>query len=142
MDSASAAANAQQEQPDPMEKTPYEMIGGEAGVRKLVERFYDLMESDSGASSVRAMHAEDLSPMRKILFEYLSGAFGGPPLYMQRPDAKCVMSAHAHLAISASEVEQWMKCMRGALEESELSAGAKRLFEEGFLRMADAMRNR
>ena len=142
MDSATAPASTKQDQPDQMENTPYEMIGGEAGIRKLVERFYDIMEADTGASGVRAMHAADLTPMRRTLFEYLSGAFGGPPVYMQRPDAKCIMSAHAHFAIGESEIEQWMMCMRGALDQSELSADAKRLFEQGFQRMADAMKNR
>jgi hemoglobin len=88
------------------------------------------------------MHAADLSPMRNLLFEYLSGAFGGPPLYMRRPDAKCIMSAHAHFAIGADEVDQWMMCMCGALEELELSAETRRLFEDGFRRMANGMKNR
>jgi hemoglobin len=126
----------------PTEQTPYEMIGGEAGVRKLVERFYDIMDSNPDAAGVRAMHAADLAPMRDTLFEYLSGAFGGPPLYMRRPNAKCIMSAHAHFAIGASEVEQWMLCMRGALDVMDMPATTKRLFEDGFLRMADAMHNR
>ncbi|HHI76343.1 MAG TPA: globin, partial [Gammaproteobacteria bacterium] len=28
-----------------MNQTPYETIGGEAGVRELVDRFYDYMDS-------------------------------------------------------------------------------------------------
>ncbi len=87
------------------------------------------------------MHATDLAPMRKTLFEYLSGAFGGPPLYMRRADAKCIMSARARFAIGTSEIDQWMMCMRGALEEAEFSGATWSLFEEGFQRMADAMRN-
>ncbi len=142
MDGASQSIGEHEKQSDQLRKTPYEMIGSEAGVRKLVERFYDIMDSDPGASGVRAMHAADLAPMRKTLFEYLSGAFGGPPLYMRRADAKCIMSAHAHFAIGTSEIDQWMMCMRGALEEAEFSSATRSLFEEGFQRMADAMRNR
>jgi len=142
MDGVSRSATEHTEKPDQIEKTPYEMIGGEAGVRRLVERFYDIMDSDPAAANVRAMHAADLSPMRQTLFEYLSGTFGGPALYMSRPDAKCIMSAHAHFAIGTAEVEQWMMCMRGAIETMELPAASRKLFEEGFFRMADAMRNR
>lgn len=141
MDGVSVSATKHTERPDQIEKTPYEMIGGEVGVRRLVERFYDIMDTNPAAAKVRAMHAADLAPMRKTLFEYLSGAFGGPPLYMSRPDAKCIMSAHAHLAIGAAERDQWMMCMRGAIESMDFPAATRRLFEEGFFRMADAMIN-
>ena len=129
------------ERPAQTEKTPYELIGGDAGVRRLVERFYEIMDADSSAATVRAMHAADLAPMRQILFEFLSGAFGGPSLYMSRPDAKCIMSAHAHLEIREAERDQWMMCMRGAIESMELPDATARLFEEGFFRMANAMVN-
>jgi hemoglobin len=141
MDGASQSATKHTERSDQVEKSPYEMIGGEAGVRRLVERFYEIMDSSPAAAKVRAMHATDLAPMRKTLFEYLSGAFGGPPLYMSRPDAKCIMSAHAHFAIGVAERDQWMMCMRGAIESMDLPTASRRLFEEGFFRMADAMIN-
>lgn len=129
------------EKTDQVTKTPYEMIGGEVGVRRLVERFYEIMDADPAAANVRAMHAEDLSPMRQLLFEFLSGAFGGPPLYMRRPDAKCIMSAHAHFKIGTAERDQWMMCMRGAIESMDLPDATNRFFEDGFFRMVDAMVN-
>jgi hemoglobin len=119
--------------------TPYEIIGGEAGVRKLVERFYDLMDSIPEAADVRAMHAADLGPMRQLLFEFLSGAFGGPSLYMRRPDAKCMFSAHAPFRIGAKERDQWMLCMRGALQSLELDENIRGTFEQEFFKMADAL---
>src|SRR4051794_8254440 len=67
------------------ELTPYEQIGGEATVRRLADRFYGIMESDPGAARIRAMHGQDLAPIRKLLFEFLSGWLGGPALYFQRP---------------------------------------------------------
>lgn len=141
MEGASVSDANRDGKPDQVEKTPYESIGGEAGVRRLVERFYEIMDSDPAAANVRAMHTADLSPMRQTLFEFLSGAFGGPPLYMSRPDAKCIMSAHAHFKIGEAERDQWMMCMRGAIESMELPAATCRFFEEGFFRMADAMVN-
>ncbi len=141
MQAASVSDADRTEKPNQVKKTPYEMIGGEGGVRRLVERFYEIMDADPAAANVRAMHAEDLSPMRQLLFEFLSGAFGGPPLYMRRPDAKCIMSAHAHFKIGATERDQWMMCMQGAIESMELPDATRRFFEDGFFRMADAMVN-
>lgn len=141
MDGARVSDANRAEGPDRVEKSPYELIGGEAGVRRLVERFYEIMDADPAAAKVRAMHAADLAPMRQTLFEFLSGALGGPPLYMSRPDAKCIMSAHAHFKIGAAERNQWMMCMRGAIESMDLPAATCRFFEDGFFRMANAMVN-
>ena len=43
--------------PDFSIKTPYELMGGEAGVRRLVDRFYDLMDTAPEAATIRALHA-------------------------------------------------------------------------------------
>ena len=44
--------------------TPYDLIGGEAVVRRLADRFYEIMDTDPGARRIRAMHGEDLGPIR------------------------------------------------------------------------------
>lgn len=80
-------------------QSPYEMIGGEVAVRRIVDRFYDIMDSAPEAARIRAMHAHDLAPIRERLYEFLSGWLGGPPLYFQRPDHKCIVSAHRAFAI-------------------------------------------
>jgi len=56
----------------------YEALGGEAKVRELAYRFYDVMDETPEAASIRAMHREDLSEIKELLFEFLSGWFGGP----------------------------------------------------------------
>ncbi len=124
------------------EKTPYEMLGGEATVRRIVDRFYDIMDSAPEAARIRAMHAADLSPMRERLFEFLSGWLGGPPLYFQRPDQKCIVSAHRSFSIGEAERDAWMMCMRRAMEDCDVPADVRTLLDPAFLRMADAFRNR
>lgn len=126
----------------PREDTPYDMIGGEATVRRIVDRFYDLMDSTPEAARIRAMHAADLSPMRERLFEFLSGWLGGPPLYYQRPDPKCIVSAHRSLSIGGAERDAWMTCMRQAMEDCGVPADVRTLLDPALLRMADAFRNR
>ena len=40
--------------------TPYDLLGGEDGIRRLVDRFYDLMDTAPEAATVRALHATSL----------------------------------------------------------------------------------
>ena len=122
--------------------SPYEMVGGASGVRRIVERFYDIMDSAPEAARIRAMHAADLSPMRERLFEFLSGWLGGPPLYFKRPDHKCIVSAHRPFAIGEAERDEWMMCMRRALEDCDVAKDVRELLDKPFLRMAEAFRNR
>ena len=65
------------------ETSLYELIGGETGLRFLVDRFYDVMNSSPEAAKVRAIHPGDLSLSRDKLFMFLSGWSGGPALYVQ-----------------------------------------------------------
>jgi hemoglobin len=125
-----------------VEQTPYAMMGGAATVRQVVNRFYDIMDSDPEAARVRAMHANDLSEMRERLFEFLSGWLGGPPLYFQRPDRKCIVSAHRPFAIGERERDEWMMCIRRAMEDCGVPAEVRTLLDKPLLRMCEAFRNR
>ena len=111
-------------------------------VRNIVDRFYDIMDSTPEAASIRAMHADDLSSMRQRLFEFLSGWLGGPPLYFQRPDHKCIVSAHRPFPIGESERDQWMMCMRRSLKDNDVPIEIRKILDAAFVRMADAFRNR
>jgi len=53
--------------------TPFERIGGTEILRRIVDRFYDLMDSDPDYADLRAMHATDLGPMRDSLTGFLTG---------------------------------------------------------------------
>ena len=44
--------------------TPFEWIGGEAQVKALIERFYDLMELEPQYAALRAAHGSTLADAR------------------------------------------------------------------------------
>ena len=121
--------------------TPYELIGGEPMVRRLADRFYEIMDTDPAAARIRAMHAADLTPIRQLLFEFLSGWLGGPPIYFQRSEHRCIMSAHRPYAIGEAERDEWMMCMRRAMDECGLKGEIRAVMDRAFLRMADHFRN-
>jgi hemoglobin len=143
MDQDDAMTTAEQtSEAPPIETTFYELAGGEAMVRRLADRFYEIMDTDPGAAGIRAMHGEDLMPIRQLLFEFLSGWLGGPTLYFDRPEHRCIMSAHRPFAIGEAERDAWMTCMRKAMFDCELPAELQVLFDQAFLRMATAFSNR
>ena len=61
-----------------MRKSPYQLIGGEAGVEQLVKTFYDIVESDPMGESLMAMHnrGHGIAHAREAQFEFLSGFLG------------------------------------------------------------------
>ncbi|HCI14118.1 MAG: globin [Gallionellales bacterium GWA2_60_142] len=122
--------------------THYERIGGEAGVRALVHRFYELMDELPEAYGIRKMHAESLDGASDKLFKYLSGWMGGPQLFVQEFGEPFLRRRHFPFAIGESEREQWMLCMDQALNEVVADAELRRELSTAFAKLADHMRNR
>ena len=109
--------------------TPYELLGGEAGVRSLVDRFYDLMDLEAAYAGIRRMHPPALDESRDKLFWFLSGWLGGPPLFAQ-------------FAIGVAERDAWLACIRQAMEEEGVDEGLRKVLAGAFFGTADWMRNR
>lgn len=123
------------------EQTPYELIGGAARVRELVDRFYDHMDTLPEAAKIRALHAKSLRGSREKLFLFLSGWLGGPDLYMQKYGHPRLRARHLPFPIGREERDQWMLCMRRALDDMQLDPGLRNFLEQTFWKTADHMRN-
>jgi len=125
-----------------MNNTPYQLLGGEDGVRRLCEAFYDCMEQLPEAADIRRMHGEDLSGIRQKLFEFLSGWLGGPHLYAQKYGSICMTGPHRPFAIGPKERDQWLLCMDRALEQVGASEEVKAMLKQPLQGIADMIRNR
>lgn len=121
--------------------THYERLGGDAAVRTLVDRFYDLMDALPEARTVREMHPADLTLSREKLYEFLSGWLGGPALYVEKYGHPRLRARHLHARIGPAERDQWMLCMRGALAETVADDALRRELEQAIGRVAVHMRN-
>ena len=121
--------------------TPYELIGGEAGIRRLVDRFYDLMDSAPEAVHVRALHATSLTASREKLRLFLTGWTGGPQLYVARHGHPRLRMRHFPFAIGARERDEWLWCMDRALDEQEMPPELRTHLHERLHALADHMRN-
>jgi hemoglobin len=128
--------------PSPAQPTPYELIGGEAGVRRLVDHFYDLMDSAPEAATIRALHATSLKASREKLFLFFSGWMGGPQLYVERFGHPKLRMRHFPFSIGTKERDEWLWCMNKALTEQEMPDYVRAHLRQRLQQLADHMRNR
>ena len=125
-----------------MTTTPYERIGGQATVDRLVDLFYDRMETLPEAQKIRDLHDADLAPIREVLKRYLGEWLGGPRRYSEERGHPRLRSRHLHVPIGAAERDAWLLCMRGALDETVADKEARAGIYDAMARLADHMRNR
>jgi hemoglobin len=121
--------------------TPYEQLGGDAGVRRLVDRFYDLVDSAPEAATIRALHARSLRMSREKLYLYLSMWTGGPAVYTERYGHPRLRMRHLPFRIGTRERDEWLWCMDRALSEHDMPDDLRSFLRQRFHALADHMRN-
>ena len=124
-----------------LEDSLYEMIGGEKGLRSLVDRFYDLMDTSPEAARIRSFHGRSLKQSREKLFMFLSGWSGGPQLYVDKFGHPRLRMRHMPFSIGNIERDQWLWCMNKALDESQIDPRVVEFLKAHFVETADFMRN-
>jgi hemoglobin len=97
---------------------PFYLLGGHPAIQSIVDRFYDLMDSDPAYAELRAMHAADLTQMRGSLAGFLAGWAGGPRDWFEANPGKCMMSAHKPFTITRAVAGQWAEAMKRAIADT------------------------
>jgi hemoglobin len=120
----------------------FELLGGEAGVRDLVNRFYDLMDMDEDLAALRAAHGPGLDSARDKLFWFLCGYFGGPDHYVERFGHPRLRARHLPFSIGQVERDQWVICMGRAMADLKVETALSDRLLHSFYGTADWMRNR
>ncbi len=121
------------------EPTPFDALGGEACVRAIVERLYDLIDSD--APTLRAMLPVDDSVSRQKLSLYLIEWTGGPEVYTADRGHPMLRKRHLPFAIGADEVETWLACMSRALDDNDVDGQVREFLDEKLTALAWHMQN-
>jgi hemoglobin len=124
-----------------MTETLFQRLGGELAVRKLVDRFYDLIDSSPEAATIRTLHARSLKAAREKLYLYLTTWTGGPPVYTDRYGHPRLRMRHFPFRIGVRERDEWLWCMDKALDEHEMPAEMREYLRERLHQLADHMRN-
>jgi hemoglobin len=120
----------------------FQAAGGEEGLRRLVDNFFDRMGSDERFATIFALHPEDKTVSRDKLARFLCGWLGGPKLYSEKYGAIGIPRVHAHLAIGKAERDQWLTCMSESVAEQPFAPDFKKYLMEQLYVPAEAVRRR
>jgi hemoglobin len=121
--------------------TPFDRVGGEAAVRALVDRFYDLMDLEPAFAELRTLHPTTLDGSRDKLHWFLCGWLGGPQHYVERFGHPMLRARHLPFVIGIRQRDQWLVCMRQAMKEREVDPELAERLAQSFFQTADWMRN-
>ncbi|MFV0244041.1 MAG: group II truncated hemoglobin [Qingshengfaniella sp.] len=121
-----------------MKKTMLEEIGGEDRLRKLVNDFYDLVETLPEGENIKKLHARGhgLDHVREEQFNFLSGFLGGRRYYEEKFGHMNVKLMHEHVPISQQDAEDWLTCMDKALAQNGMTGPAVNKLRAAFRRVA------
>ena len=104
---------------NPSTESPFVLFNGEAGIRMLVDAFYDHMDLDPEFAGIRKLHPETLDGSRDKLYWFLCGWMGGPNHYVERFGHPMLRARHLPFPIGSPERDAWIACMRLALADCE-----------------------
>ena len=125
-----------------MGDTSFIAAGKEAGIRQLVDDFYNIMAAHPESQHIHRMHKQDLTVMRDKLATFLCGWLGGPRLYAEKFGPIQIPRAHHHLDIGEGERDAWLLCMREALTKQPYAEDFKQYLMAQFRIPAERCRTR
>ncbi|MBK9031534.1 MAG: group II truncated hemoglobin [Myxococcales bacterium] len=118
----------------------YRAAGGADGIDRLVDRFYEHMETLLEARALRAMHAADLTEVREKLAVFLVAWLGGPNEYRTRFGPISIPGIHARFTIDEAERDAWLLCMARAVDEQPWVEAFKTYFMQAIAVPAERVR--
>jgi hemoglobin len=125
--------------------SPFDRLGGEAGVRALVEHFYDAMTELEPALAL--LHPCDADgrvtrTSRDRFALFFMGWLGGPQDYIAQHGHPRLRMRHASVPVDGAMANAWMRCMRTALDRSAVDGDVRAFLEEKLADLAQFLRNR
>jgi hemoglobin len=92
----------------------YDNLGGEAGVRALVEAFYPIVQQNE---KLAPLFPENIQPVIDKQYMFLSQFFGGPALFSEAFGHPMMRASHMHFEVTVERAEAWLACMDQALTQ-------------------------
>lgn len=127
------------------EQTPFDRLGGEPAVRRLVDRFYLIMARDEPALA-RLHPVDDEGRVRQENQDrfalFLIGWLGGPQDYVAQHGHPRLRMRHGRVPVDIAMRDAWMRAMRRALDEEGVAEPLRGFLDQRLAEVADFMRNR
>jgi hemoglobin len=122
-----------------LNRSVYELAGGEETFKRLVERFYSAVAKDE---VLRAVYPEeDLSGATERLTLFLIQYWGGPSTYSERRGHPRLRMRHQPFAIGQVERDAWLRHMTAAVDSLDLAPSVRKALLDYFETASTAMIN-
>jgi hemoglobin len=122
-----------------LNRSVYELAGGERTFKLMVERFYARVAEDPVLRSVYP--EEDLSGATERLTLFLIQYWGGPTTYSERRGHPRLRLRHQPFAIGQLERDAWLSHMTAAVESLDLAPAVRTALLDYFETASTAMIN-
>ncbi len=122
-----------------LNKSVYELAGGEPAFRLLVQRFYARVAGDPVLR--RVYPEEDLSGATERLTLFLIQYWGGPSTYSEQRGHPRLRMRHQPFAIGRVERDAWLEHMTAAVESLDLAPAVRKALLDYFATASTAMIN-
>lgn len=119
-------------------ETIYTKIGPER-LQDLVNRFYDLVFNES---SIAHLFNTETTLIREKQYMFLTQFLGGPQLYSEKYGHPRMKARHLSHAIGIAEKEEWLRCMRKAIDSMNFEDDLGDVLYQCFPAVAQHMVNR
>jgi hemoglobin len=117
--------------------TLYVRIGNE-NLQKLIDQFYDLVFS---SEKIAPLFKNDKEEIKEKQYLFLSQFLGGPQLYTEKYGHPKMRARHLPHAISEEAKNEWLRCMKLAVETLDLTDDLKIALYNCFPAVAQHMVN-
>jgi hemoglobin len=128
--------------------SPFEQLGPPDTradrVRRLVERFYDLMSEREPA--LAALHRLDETGhvdrgTRDRFGLFLIGWLGGPQDYVAQHGHPRLRARHGRVPVDEAMRDAWLRCMSAAMDAEGIDGHLRGFLDARFAEVADFLRN-
>ena len=120
------------------EQSVYEMVGGDATFKRLVDAFYRRVEADE---VLRPMFPESLEEGKHWQHLFLAQFFGGPTQYIAERGHPRLRMRHAPFVIDQEGRDHWFAHMCAAIDEIGIQEPSRSIMRDYFERGATFMIN-
>lgn len=108
-------------------------------MKKLVAAYLQVLQTYPEVQSLRNAYPMDLSCYEERMNLYLTMWLGGPALYQKTHGMLMLREAHRFMPITPALRDQWMFCMRIALNQVVEDLVVRMELERRFWRTADSL---
>ena len=120
------------------QKSIYDLAGGDAKFRRMVDIFYARIERDP---LLRPLFPNDLGPGKEHQFLFITQYFGGPPRYNALRGHPRLRMRHMPFRIGPAERDAWAGHMLAAIDEAGFEEPARGALRDYFERAATFLIN-